>query len=81
MLDDKTDPDPGGPKTYGFATLRKISKKFLTSGVGWRRPRVAAMPVETPMMPRALPRRAVGCADRPPRAPIQHSEDARYAIW
>jgi len=56
---------------------RKILQNVFTSGEGWRRPRVAAMPVETPMMPRAFPRRAVGCADRPPSAPIQHSEDAR----
>jgi hypothetical protein len=38
----------------GFATLRKIIKRIHTSGVGWRRPRVVAMPVETPIMPRAF---------------------------
>ena len=43
-----------------------------TSGLGWRMPSVAAMPELTPIMPRALPSLAVGWADRPPSAPMQH---------
>lgn len=52
-----------------------------SSGEGFRTPRVAAMPPATPIIPRALPRRAVDWVDRPPRAPTQQRPEPRYIIW
>lgn len=52
-----------------------------SSGEGFRTPRVAAMPPATPIIPRALPRRAEDWVDRPPRAPTQHRPEPRYIIW
>jgi len=40
-------------------------------------PIVAAIPPETPIIPNALPKRAVGCVESPANAPTQQSEDAR----
>jgi hypothetical protein len=47
------DKHPGNRNTLKN-TGRNNCKKFPTSGIGWRRQRVAAMPVETPIMSRAF---------------------------
>lgn len=52
-----------------------------SSGEGLRAPRVAAMPPATPIMPRALPKRLVPCAERPASAPTQHMPEPKYIIW
>lgn len=50
-------------------------------GSGFRPPSVAARPPATPIMPNALPSRAVPWVERPPRAPTQHRPEPRYMIW
>lgn len=51
------------------------------SGDGFSPPRVAARPPATPIMPNALPRRAVPWVERPARAPTQHRPEPRYMIF
>jgi len=51
-----------------------------SSGEGFSRPRVVAMPDDTPIMPSVAPMRAVDWEDRPVREPTQHSEAPRYAM-
>ena len=50
-------------------------------GDGFRPPSVAARPPATPIMPKALPRRAVPWVERPARAPTQHRPEPRYMIF
>lgn len=52
-----------------------------SSGLGLRAPRVAAIPPATPIIPKALPRRAVFWLERPARAPTQHRPEPKYIIW
>lgn len=52
-----------------------------SSGLGLRAPRVAATPPMTPIIPKALPRRAVVWLERPARAPTQHRPEPKYIIW
>jgi len=52
-----------------------------SSGLGLRAPRVAAIPPATPIIPRALPSRAVLWLERPARAPTQHRPEPKYIIW
>lgn len=51
------------------------------SGLGFRPPRVADRPPATPIMPSALPRRAVPWVERPARAPTQHRPEPKYMIF
>lgn len=54
---------------------------IMSSGLGFRRPSVAATPDDTPMIPRALPTRLVFWDDKPVSAPTQQRDAAKYAIW
>lgn len=44
-------------------------------------PKVETNPEETPIIPRALPRRDVFWEAKPANAPTQHKEAPKYAIW
>lgn len=55
---------------------------WVRTGIdGDRAPTVAAIPPDTPIMPRALPRREVGWVESPANAPTQQRDEARYVIW